>query len=85
VAIFGMLSLESQPYASPQSKAGHVNCKTMLDFKKVMERHFHSVFMFSMNDETVHTGFHKMALFDCRCRTQEILSSLGHNLHPKER
>ncbi len=31
------------------------------DFKKVMERHFHSVFMFSMNDETVHTGYHKMA------------------------
>ena len=61
VAIFGMPSLESQPYASPQSKAGHVNCKTMPDFKKVMERHFHSVFMFSMNDETVHTGYHKMA------------------------
>ena len=61
VAIFGMPSLESQPYASPQSKAGHVNCKTMPDFKQLMERHFHSVFMFSMNDETVHTGFHKMA------------------------
>jgi len=61
VAIFGMPSLESQPYASPQSKAGHVNCKTMPDFKKVMERHFHSVFMFSMNDEVVHTGFYPMA------------------------
>lgn len=61
VAIFGMPSLESQPHASPQSKAGHVNCKSMPDFKKAMERHFHSVFMFSMNDETVHTGYHKMA------------------------
>ena len=61
VAIFGMPSLESQPFASPQSKAGHINCKTMPGFKKVMERHFHSVFMFSMNDETVHTGYHKMA------------------------
>ena len=61
VAIFGMPSLESQAYASPQSKAGHVNCKTMPDFKALMERHFHSVFMFSMNDETVHTGYHKMA------------------------
>jgi len=61
VAIFGMPSLESQPYASPQSKAGHVNCKTMPDFKALMERFFHSVFMFSMNDETVHTGYHKMA------------------------
>jgi 2-polyprenyl-3-methyl-5-hydroxy-6-metoxy-1,4-benzoquinol methylase len=61
VAIFGMPSLESQPYASPQSKAGHVNCKSMPDFKTLMEQYFHSVFMFSMNDETVHTGFHKMA------------------------
>jgi hypothetical protein len=61
VGIFGMPSLESQAHASPQSKAGHVNCKTAPDFKNVMERHFHSVFMFSMNDETVHTGYHKMA------------------------
>jgi 2-polyprenyl-3-methyl-5-hydroxy-6-metoxy-1,4-benzoquinol methylase len=61
VAIFGMPSLESQDYASPQSKAGHVNCKTMPDFKKLMEEYFHSVFMFSMNDEVVHTGYHKMA------------------------
>jgi SAM-dependent methyltransferase len=61
VAIFGMPSLESQPYASPQSKEGHVNCKSMPDLKELMERYFHSVFMFSMNDETVHTGFHKMA------------------------
>jgi 2-polyprenyl-3-methyl-5-hydroxy-6-metoxy-1,4-benzoquinol methylase len=61
VALFGMPSLEAQPYASPQSKAGHVNCKTMPDFKAVIERYFHTVFMFSMNDETVHTGYHKMA------------------------
>ena len=61
VAVIGMPSLESQDYASPISKAGHVNCKTMPDFKATMERHFHNVFMFSMNDEVVHTGFHKMA------------------------
>jgi 2-polyprenyl-3-methyl-5-hydroxy-6-metoxy-1,4-benzoquinol methylase len=61
IALFGMPSLESQPYASPQSKVGHVNCKTMPEFKKLMEEYFHSVFMFSMNDEVVHTGYHKMA------------------------
>lgn len=60
-AVIGMPSLESQIYASPLSKAGHVNCKTMPDFQKTMERHFHNVFMFSMNDEVVHTGYHKMA------------------------
>ncbi len=61
IAILGMPSLESQTYASPQSKAGHVNCKKGEDFKRVMERHFHTVFVFSMNDEVVHTGYYPMA------------------------
>jgi len=61
VAIIGMPSLESQSHASPASKAGHVNCKSMPDLKKSMQRYFHNVFMFSMNDEVVHTGFHPMA------------------------
>ena len=61
VMIIGMPSLESQVYASTMSKEGHVNCKTMPDLKKTMQTYFHNVFMFSMNDEVVHTGFHKMA------------------------
>jgi SAM-dependent methyltransferase len=61
VVIFGMPSLESQGHASPQSKAGHVNCKSGPDFKRTLEQHFHSVFVFSMNDEVVHTGFYPMA------------------------
>jgi SAM-dependent methyltransferase len=61
VAIFGSPSLQSQVHASPGSKAGHVNCKDGKEFKRVMERHFHNVFLFSMNDEVVHTGFHPMA------------------------
>ena len=61
VAIFGMPSLESQAYASPGSKEGHVNCKSAPDLKETLERRFHNVFIFSMNDEVVHTGFHKMA------------------------
>jgi cyclopropane fatty-acyl-phospholipid synthase-like methyltransferase len=61
VVIVGMPSLESQPYASPGSKEGHVNCKTAPDLKRVMQKHFQEVFIFSMNDEIVHTGFHKLA------------------------
>ena len=59
--IIGMPSLESQAYASAPSKAGHINCKTMPDLKELLEDFFHNVFMFSMNDEIVHTGYHKMA------------------------
>lgn len=61
VLIVGMPSLESQAYASPQSKEGHVNCKSGKDLKRFMEKFFHNVFMFSMNDEVVHTGFYPMA------------------------
>jgi 2-polyprenyl-3-methyl-5-hydroxy-6-metoxy-1,4-benzoquinol methylase len=61
VFIVGMPSLESQSYASPRSKAGHVNCKSAPVLKKLMEKFFHRVFMFSMNDEIVHTGFHPLA------------------------
>jgi len=61
VVIVGLPSLESQPYASPLSKEGHVNCKSAPDLKQLMLRHFHEVFIFSMNDEVVHTGFYPLA------------------------
>ena len=63
VAIVGVPSLESQAHASAQSKAGHVNCKTGEDLRRTLERHFHTVFLFSMNDEVVHTGFFPMAQY----------------------
>ncbi len=61
VLIVGMPSLESQAHASPQSKIGHINCKSGKALKAVLEKHFHTVFLFSMNDEVVHTGFAPMA------------------------
>ena len=62
-AVFGMPSLESQVHASPPSRAGHVNCKSGSALRKTLERHFHNVFMFSMNDEVVHTGYFPMAQY----------------------
>ena len=59
--IVGSPSLESQAHASPQSKEGHVNCKSGRDLKQLLQGFFHNVFLFSMNDETVHTGFYPMA------------------------
>jgi 2-polyprenyl-3-methyl-5-hydroxy-6-metoxy-1,4-benzoquinol methylase len=61
VLILGMPSLESQGYASSQSKIGHINCKPGDAFKKTLEHQFRTVFVFSMNDEVVHTGFYPMA------------------------
>ena len=61
VLIVGLPSLESQLYASEGSKEGHVNCKSAPVLKALMQKYFHEVFIFSMNDEMVHTGFHKLA------------------------
>ncbi len=61
VCIIGTPSLESQAYASKFSRLGHVNCKDQPGLKTTMQRHFHNVFMFAMNDEVVHTGYSKMA------------------------
>jgi 2-polyprenyl-3-methyl-5-hydroxy-6-metoxy-1,4-benzoquinol methylase len=61
VLILGCPSLQSQTYASPPSKAGHVNCKDGPEMRLLLQRFFHNVFIFSMNDEVVHTGFYPMA------------------------
>jgi len=59
--IVGMPSLESQVYASEPSKIGHVNCKTAPELKSLFDSYFNNVFIFSMNDEVLHTGFHPMS------------------------
>ena len=61
VLILGSPSLESQVHASPPSKQGHVNCKSGKALQALVGRFFHNVFLFSMNDEVVHTGFAPMA------------------------
>ncbi len=62
--VIGTPSLQSQDHASPQSKKGHVNCKDQRDLRALMLRYFHNVYMFSMNDEVVHTGFHAMSHYN---------------------
>src|SRR5215216_1248672 len=59
--IVGTPSLQSQAYASKYSKEGHVNCKNHEELKELMQLYFRSIFIFSMNDEVVHTGFYPMA------------------------
>ena len=60
-AIIGMPSLESQIYASAGNREGHVNCKSGNQLQALLLQYFEHVFLFSMNDEVVHTGFSKMA------------------------
>lgn len=59
--IIGMPTLESQIYASKWSKVGHVNCKTKKELKNFLGNYFNNIYMFSMNDEVVHTGYDAMS------------------------
>jgi len=73
VLLIGVPSIQSQAYASPASRAGHVNCKDATGLRATLARHFHNVFIFSMNDEVVHTGFYPLAhyLFGLACSRRE--------------
>lgn len=73
VLVIGTPSLQSQIYASPGSKEGHVNCKDEPGLRALLSKFFHNVFIFSMNDEVVHTGFYPMAhyLFAVCCSRRQ--------------
>jgi len=60
VCIIGTPSLRSQEYASARSKQQHINCKNGDDLKASLRKHWRHVFMFGMNDETLHTGYFGM-------------------------
>lgn len=63
ILLLGCPSFASQAHASRPSREGHVNCKDGEAMREMLERHFHNVFVFSMNDEVVHTGFFPMAQY----------------------
>lgn len=61
VALFGTPNISAEQYSSPNSKIGHVNLKDYKTLHASLSPHFHNIFLFSMNDEVLHTGFYPMA------------------------
>jgi cyclopropane fatty-acyl-phospholipid synthase-like methyltransferase len=61
VAIIGTPNETSKKYGSERGSIGHVNYFTHERLDEIMKKYFHSVFMFSANDELIHTGFYPMA------------------------
>lgn len=59
--VIGMPSLESQAYASEQSRAGHVSCMSGDALKALLLRYMRTVFVLGMNDEVAHFGFLPMS------------------------
>jgi SAM-dependent methyltransferase len=75
VLIIGMPSIQSQAFASKPSREGHVNCMDDTRLRQLTSRFFHNTFIFSMNDEVVHTGYAPMAhylLAVCCSRREEF-------------
>ena len=60
VLLTGTPNSVAAQHASPQSKALHINLKSMDELRTLMERYFRNVFMFGMNDEVLHTGYAPM-------------------------
>ncbi len=61
IAIVGTPNISAAPYASDASQIGHVNLFSQERLKQRLEKYFHQVFPFGMNDEILHTGYSKMA------------------------
>lgn len=61
VLIIGMRSAESENRMAPLAKEARVTRKSGKELKGLLENYFTRVFLFSMNDEVVHSGLHPMA------------------------
>lgn len=61
ICIVGTPNITSQHYASRQSKKFHINLHSHKTLSLLLSRHFRNIFLFSMNDEVVHTGFFPMS------------------------
>jgi 2-polyprenyl-3-methyl-5-hydroxy-6-metoxy-1,4-benzoquinol methylase len=61
VAVFGTPNKDASKYASPRSRVGHINLFDADRLRKTLGKNFSQVFIFSMNDEMVHTGYARMA------------------------
>tara|TARA_Y100000591_G_scaffold245278_1_gene216203 strand:- start:104 stop:784 length:681 start_codon:yes stop_codon:yes gene_type:complete len=62
ILISGTPSLELQKYIKDKDPT-HVNCKTAKQLKQFYKKYFNNFFIFSMNDEVIHTGYDKMACY----------------------
>jgi 2-polyprenyl-3-methyl-5-hydroxy-6-metoxy-1,4-benzoquinol methylase len=61
VCIVGSPNTTATPYASRVSLEGHINLKSAETLRATLAPRFENIFIFSMNDEVVHTGFSPMA------------------------
>ena len=59
--IVGSPSLETQAYSKDNISGAHVNVYRGEDLYKMLKRYFYNVYLFTQNDEIIHTGHLRMA------------------------
>ena len=60
VLITGTPNSTASPYASKRSEVQHINLKSQKTLKELTLKYFKHAFMFGMNDEVLHIGYHAM-------------------------
>ena len=61
VLIVGTPNESASMHAHFRSDHQHINLKNGKTIKELFDRYFYNTFVFSMNDEVMHTGFYPMA------------------------
>ncbi|MDC3335868.1 class I SAM-dependent methyltransferase [Opitutales bacterium] len=61
ILLMGTPNITASKYASEASMEGHINLKSGETMRTLLNPYFENVFIFSMNDEVVHTGFLPMS------------------------
>jgi len=61
VCIIGTPNVNGDRFSPYNGRIQHINLKSHKQLKELVGKYFKNVFMFSMNDEVVHTGFQEMA------------------------
>ncbi len=61
IFIVGIPNITADSYASKPGHSPHINLKSETDLRDSFAPYFINTFIFSMNDEVVHTGFTPMA------------------------
>lgn len=61
VTVIGTPSEASDQFANEITRAGHVNFYSSERLEEELKGHYKHVFLFSANDEVVHTGFPRLA------------------------
>lgn len=74
VFIVGTPNITAAEYQSECNKIAHINLYSYERLREMMEKYFYHVFMFSMNDEVVHTGFGAMAHYIFAVGVEKIIS-----------